>query len=460
MSGHSRDFAFNTANIAYDTGKPNRAEFQRIRIERIIGDQKTGTANDQHPCCLVEQQVRSSRALNLDSFPIGNIALVVGEYLPEKPPKFHRRQLPTHTEVFNHRIHRYLQTRDKTAPVVRMISYDRGIFYRLLKCNNGHWIAGALSGDIHEHIYFYREFTDGVKEEQKASRLTKYKANIEKKSLELIEVVYRRNHNDGSNEMNDTNRSNDENDTNGSDNENNADSIPISRAEPDSPLAQAADDVFTLLSAANRSVHNHPVPQNITDVFGKLFSGYIIDEEGAKSVAEHCVTLWKHDCPVPAIRALAQSIRKGALGQINEEAYLARTLIYNFCTLYEMIGSIADHDALAQKAYLLATKTVDKPYIHNAMKQEGIEILDTMLRIQRLQFKAIDETREADRAQIPNISKLLDDTVSAMDYPSAVESAKKLLVLQGAKHDRTMEKVADMIEKEHEGLKVLRETLD
>ncbi|KAG8358974.1 hypothetical protein FVEN_g3182 [Fusarium venenatum] len=72
MTGYSRDFAFNRANVAYNTGKPNRAEFQLIRIERTQGDSTTDTKNDRHPCCLVEEHVHSARALDLDNVPVNH----------------------------------------------------------------------------------------------------------------------------------------------------------------------------------------------------------------------------------------------------------------------------------------------------------------------------------------------------------------------------------------------------
>ncbi|KAM0365613.1 hypothetical protein ACHAO7_007288 [Fusarium culmorum] len=358
-----------------------------------------------------------------------------------------------------------------------MISDHRNIFYRLLKCKDGLWTAGPLSAEINEHIFFYREFVRDVTDTQKTYRSIKYRMNTQVEAVR-VSNTYTRNRINGSNNKNhasgadDENYSNDPNFTNGfndeshTDDSSNSAQAPISRVEQEQDdtdnllLTRAAEDVCALLRTANHSARNHPVPRKSIDIFEKLFRRQIVDEEGAKAVAKQCVALWNHDCPLPAISALARSVCNGALGQIDEEAYLARTLIYNCCTLYEIIGSIADHNTLALKAYLLATKTVDKPHMHDATKQEeGVKILDTMLNVQNLQIKSIDETREADRARVPDLSELLDKLVSHMGHPYAVERAKEILASQGVRHDRTMGRVADMIKTGREGSTTLRETL-
>ncbi|GKT98414.1 unnamed protein product [Fusarium langsethiae] len=363
--------------------------------------------------------------LSCSTLKTDKVFLVIGEYLQNDPPNTEHLTLPRRPLDFYHKRHYYIPTKERTVLVVGKISSKRVILYRLLKCEGGVWTAGPLSRHVHEHIYFYSEFTEGTPstERDKAKRYTKLKESVAAEAKEVFES-----YNTSSIDLDDT--------------ESVATPVTTEQAEPDSLLAQATYDVHNLLSATNLSARNHSVLQETTDVFEKLFRRHIVNEEGARAVAEQCVALWRHDCPVPAILALAQSICKGALGQIDEEAYLARASIYNFCALYEVISSIADHDALALKAY-----------------QEVIEILDTMLNIQGLQLRAIDETREADRARIPDVSKLLDDTVRALDHPSAVESVKRLLVPLGEKHDGTMGRVADMIGKQYEGLLILRETL-
>ncbi|KAH7005634.1 hypothetical protein EDB82DRAFT_552182 [Fusarium venenatum] len=353
MTGYSRDFAFNRANVAYNTGKPNRAEFQLIRIERTQGDSTTDTKNDRHPCCLVEEHVHSARALDLDNVPVENLALVVGEYLPENPPKFNRLQLPTNTEVFNHRVHQHLTTRDKTALVVCMMSHGRCILCRLLdfKNENELWTAGPLSANIHEHIYFYREFTDGVKDAQ--------------------------NHTDGSNDESDTDSSDDENNTNGSqdedyidgsDNESDADGIPISTVEPGSLLIRAADGARTIRSAANRSAHlvesgisnqkpedrdqivhdaspntnlTSPRPE-VSDEMSRLFD-YLMNGPSCLAhgdtarLLSYCKENWGLDTEELTLILLSVGLRQGALAEVTivVDAALYGPFTATFCDIHD-----------------------------------------------------------------------------------------------------------------------------
>ncbi|GKU18758.1 unnamed protein product [Fusarium langsethiae] len=293
---------------------------------------------------------------------VDNVFLVIGEYLQNDPPNTEHLTLPRRPLDFYHKRHYYIPTKERTVLVVGKISSKRVILYRLLKCEGGVWTAGPLSRHVHEHIYFYSEFTEGTPstERDKAKRYTKLKESVAAEAKEVFES-----YNTSSIDLDDT--------------ESVATPVTTEQAEPDSLLAQATYDVHNLLSATNLSARNHSVLQETTDVFEKLFRRHIVNEEGARAVAEQCV--------------------------------------------------------------------------------EVIEILDTMLNIQGLQLRAIDETREADRARIPDVSKLLDDTVRALDHPSAVESVKRLLVPLGEKHDGTMGRVADMIGKQYEGLLILRETL-
>ncbi|CAF3600841.1 unnamed protein product [Fusarium graminearum] len=313
---HQLDFIISLSYITSamdDSSKPNRTEFQSIRIEKTIGDSKAAAECTRQPCCLIEQE-HSRKALDLSDAPIEKVVLVVGEYLPGRLPSFNHKDLPKNPDDFKQRKHRYLATRGRTALIFRMINDDRTI-YRLLECKDGLWTAGPLSAEINEHIFFYREFVRGVTDTQKTYRFIKYGINTQVETVRVFNT-YTRNRINGSNNKNYTNGANDQNYTsdpnftNGSNDESHTDDssdsaqAPISRVEPNIVmqeqgntdnllLTRAAEDVCALLRTANHSARNHPVPQKSIGIFEKLFRRQIVDE-GAKAVAEQCVALWNH----------------------------------------------------------------------------------------------------------------------------------------------------------------------
>ncbi|QPC75427.1 hypothetical protein HYE68_006179 [Fusarium pseudograminearum] len=467
-------------NIPYDTGKPSRTKNLLIRIKGVVGDQGASAANARYECCPIEEQEHSLQSLNLEDVAIENIALVIGEYLPDEPSGFVANGVKLkQPDAFDPETDNYHPTQERSAILVATIKDENFLIYRLMDREDGIWTAGSLSETSPQKFYFYSEFLQNVTEDvcDKQVRYDLISDTIKAKVDGIFAACHTIIPNSTTLQKKTFN-----------------DLIflgdPVKRlisrvqlgidayveGGNDGLLALAADDLDTLLGTDKWHAHNPTADRENVKLFQLLLDGQLDDEEDAEELAKHC-KLWDHDCPTQAVLALSQSIGDNALEGMVIDVCLSRALIYNFCYAYKLHQELGveavDYKKLAREAYELAQKVVGDPLpvpddtSHYTPKFAVAMFMDVFIDIKRSNLKAVDKLMKAIKEEMPDVThpsadipKLLRHAMEAGDYHKRMDAIKNLLVLSMIKYESNLALIRDMKRQELQEMIMARDELE
>ncbi|CAG7557105.1 unnamed protein product [Fusarium equiseti] len=157
-----RDLAFNWDGVAYDTGKPIRIQEQVIRI---VPNTTTLKAQYNLASCMLHPPIYSREDLRVQDAQEEELAVVIGELLPEDfEYNYPENLFPTQSFDFG-RHDLIIPTQDRVGYVIETFSGNRSRQCFLL-CNERFdgvrfvkRIGGLHTNAIRDRLFYYHEFS-------------------------------------------------------------------------------------------------------------------------------------------------------------------------------------------------------------------------------------------------------------------------------------------------------------